>query len=56
LLTGLWNLRDIQNLRQNCSKNKLVHENAVTQAHGSCSLQVMGSRLWQITDKKNDDV
>ena len=30
MLTGLWNLKDIQNLRQNRSKNKLVHENAVT--------------------------
>ena len=27
MLSGLWNLKDIQNL---CSKNKLVHENAVT--------------------------
>ena len=25
------------------SKNKLVHKNAVTRVHGSCSLQVMGS-------------
>ena len=30
MLTGLWNLKDIQNLRQNRSKNKLVRENAVT--------------------------
>ena len=30
MLSGLWNLKDIQNLRQHCSKNKLVHENAVT--------------------------
>ena len=32
MLTGLWNLKDtgIQNLRQNCSENKLVCENAVT--------------------------
>ena len=29
MLTGLWNLRDIQNLRQNRSKNKLVRKNAV---------------------------
>ena len=43
MLTGLWNLKDIQNSRQNRSKNKLVRENAVTRAHGSCSLRVMGS-------------
>ena len=43
LLTGLWNLKDIQNFRQNRSKNKLVRENAVTRAYGSCSLRVMGS-------------
>ena len=30
MLSGLWNLKDIQNLRQDCSKNILVHENAVT--------------------------
>ena len=30
-------------MRQNRSKNKLVRENAVTPAHGSCSLRVMGS-------------
>ena len=29
LLTGLWDLKDIVNSRQNCSKNKLVGENAV---------------------------
>ena len=45
LLTGLWNLKDIPNSRQNRSKNKLVCENAVTQARGSCSLRVMGSSL-----------
>ena len=45
LLTGLWDLRDIQNSRQNRSKNKPVRENAVTRAHGSCSLPLMGSCL-----------
>ena len=30
MLTGLWNLKDFQNTRQNRSKNKLVRENAVT--------------------------
>ena len=30
MLTGLWNLKDIQNSRQNRSKNKLVRENALT--------------------------
>ena len=33
----------MQNLRQNRSKNKLVRENAVTQAQGSCSPLVMVS-------------
>ena len=28
--TGLWNLKDIQNSRQNCFKNKLVGEDALT--------------------------
>ena len=40
-MTGLWNLKDIQNRRQN-PKNKLDRENAVTPAHGRCSLRVMG--------------
>ena len=40
LLTGLWNLKDIQNSRQNRSKNKLVRENAVT-----CT-EVALSGLW----------
>ena len=43
LLTGSGNFKDIQNSRQNWSKNKLVRENAVTRAHESCSLRVMGS-------------
>ena len=43
LLTGFWNLKGIQNWRQNCSKNKLVLENALTLAHGIGSLWVMGS-------------
>ena len=43
LLTGWWNSKDIQNSRLNRSKNKLVRKNAVTGAHGSYSLQVMGS-------------
>ena len=49
MLTGLWNLKDIQNSHQNRSKNKLVGENAVTQAHTSCSLRVMGS--WRTSEK-----
>ena len=32
------NLKDVQNSRQNRSKNKLVRKNAVTRAHGSCPL------------------
>ena len=43
MLTGLWNLPDIQNSRQNRSKNKQVRENAMTQAQGTCSLRIMGS-------------
>ena len=45
MLTGFWNLKYIQNRRQTVLKNKLVRENAVTQAHGSCLLPVMGSRI-----------
>ena len=33
----------IQNSRQKRSKNKLVRENAMTQAQGSCSLRIMRS-------------
>ena len=43
LMTGLWDLKDILNSPQNRSKNKLVSENAMTQAHGNCSLRVMWS-------------
>ena len=50
LLTGLWNLQDIQNSLQNRSKNKLVRENAVTRANGSCSLRVIGSWSEYIRD------
>ena len=39
MLTGLWNIKDIENLRQNRSKNKLALENAVTRAQGACSLR-----------------
>ena len=53
LLTGSGNFKDIQNSRQNCFKNKLVRENAVTRAHGSCSLQVMGSCYEFIAEKMN---
>ena len=43
-MIGLWNLKDIQNSRLNCSKNKLVRDNVVRRMHhGSCSLWVMGS-------------
>ena len=34
-MTGLSGLKDIQNSRQNRSKNKLVRENAVTRDHGT---------------------
>ena len=52
-MTGLCDLKDIQNSRRNQSKNKLVRENAVTRAHGSCSLQVMGSCYEFIAEKMN---
>ena len=38
LPTALWDNRYYLNLRQNCSKNKLVGENEVTGVHGSCLL------------------
>ena len=40
LLTGSGNFKDIQNSRQNCSKNKLVRENAVTER-----MEIARSRL-----------
>ena len=40
-MTGLWNLKNIPNLRHNRS-NILVSENAVARAHGNCLLRVMG--------------
>ena len=43
LTTGLWDLKNILNLPQNRSKNKLVGKNALTRAHENCSLRVMGS-------------
>ena len=48
MLTGLWNLRDIENSRQNRSKNKLVHEHAAARAHGSCSHRGYGFPLSEI--------
>ena len=38
MLTGLWNLKDIQNSRQNRSKNKLFGENE--------RMEVARSELW----------
>ena len=38
-----WLVCRIKNVHQNRSKNTLVHANAVTRTHGSCSLQVMAS-------------
>ena len=43
LTTVLWDLKDILNLRQNRSKNKLVGVNAVTRADKNCLLRGMGS-------------
>lgn len=51
MLTLFWNLKDIQNSRQNRSKNKLVRENAVTRTHGCCTLQIMGS--WSLPINTN---
>ena len=42
-LTGLQNSNEVQNSHQNRSKNKQVCENAVTRAHESLPLRVMGS-------------
>ena len=49
----LWNLKDIQNSRQNRSKNKLIRENAVTWAYGSFSLRDMGSYHHALERKRN---
>ena len=49
----LSNLKDIQNSRQNRSKNKLIRENAVTWAHGSCSLRAVGSCHHALEWKRN---
>ena len=43
MLTGLWNLKDIQNSRQNRSKNKLVRVNAVTKR-----MEVARSGSWAL--------
>ena len=37
-MTDLYDLFDVQNSRESRSKNKLVCENAVAWAQGSCSL------------------
>ena len=44
MLTGLWNLKDIQNSCQNRSKNKLVSVNAVAKR-----MEVARSGLWALT-------
>ena len=49
----LSNLKDIQNSRQNRSKNKLIRENAVTWAYGSFSLRDMGSYHYALERKRN---
>ena len=46
--------KDIQNLHQSRSKNKLVFQNAVTWAHGSCTIRVMGS--WAPVYTNNPDL
>jgi len=46
LLTGLWNLKGIQNLPHVVKETvlkKLVRENAVAQALGNCPYRLMGS-------------
>ena len=45
MLTGLWNSKDIQNSRQNRSKNKLFREN-------EC-MEVARSELWAPVQSKN---
>ena len=54
LMSGLWDLKDIVNSRQNRSKNKLVSENSVTPAHENCSLRVPGGRgRWVLFSYRN---
>ena len=45
MLTGLWDLKDILNLRQNRSEKKLVRENAV---------EVARSRKWAPGSNQNE--
>ena len=53
-MSGLWDLKDIVNSRQNRSKNKLVSENSVTPAHENCSLRVPGGRgRWVLFSYRN---
>ena len=53
-MSGLWDLKDIVNSRQNRSKNKLVSENSVTPAHENCSLRVPGGRgRWVLFSHRN---
>ena len=53
-MSGLWDLKDIVNSRQNRSKNKLVSENSVTPAHENCSLRVPGGRgRWVLFSCRN---
>ena len=51
----MWNLKDIQNSRQNSSKNKLVLENAVTRAHRSWSLLAVWAPAGE-TDKVTREI
>ena len=53
-MSGLRDLKDIVNSRQNRSKNKLVSENSVTPAHENCSLRVPGGRgRWVLFSYRN---
>ena len=51
-MSGLWDLKDIVNSRQNRSKNKLVSENSVTPAYEK--LRVPGGRgRWMLFSYRN---
>ena len=42
MLTGMWNLKDFKIHAKTVIKINWSTTNAVTRAHGSCSLRVMG--------------
>ena len=53
LLNDLWDLHDILNSRQNCSKNKLVSKAALKRVHRRHLLLPMGSFVWSFWQRKD---